>query len=280
MALDPESGAEQWRRSIGLAEAGAVHVGCGDGALVAAWTQGLISRLDPATGETLWQRDGVAAPAEPLVSGGRCHVWLRSGRLLALDVADGALAWEFDCRELVGEQRGQVWREARYLPAVTVGGRIVTGASLDQQMHVVALDPPSGELLWRRRSGRDPSNSHMQLLALHEEHVLLTGMAYTRALAVASGEQRWQHKQYSHGLAAITGQILVLAARDAVLLLDASTGQAVAKLPGVMAGSGIAVDAGAGELRVYALSGERASAWRLPSEHGGALERRGEAGTR
>ena len=198
----PETGLEPlWSRPLGEGYAGIAVVGDRLYTQYGEGTEEIVVALATATGEELWSHrheaprpDGMrlnygeGPHATPLVSGGRVFTVGTTGRLLALDAADGELLWQHDLwgeyggfrlrrgygaspiawGETVilpvgGEAPGAIafdvgdgriaWRSERFDPAQSSPVLIeVDGASqlvLFIQDEVVGLDPDDGELLWR-----------------------------------------------------------------------------------------------------------------------------------
>ena len=198
----PEGGLEPlWSRPLGEGYAGIAVVGDRLYTQYGEGTEEIVVALATATGEELWSHRhdaprpegmrlnyGEGPHATPLVAGGRVFAVGTTGRLVALDAADGKLLWQHDLwgeyggfrlrrgygaspiawGETVilpagGEAPGAiafavadgsvVWRSERFDPAQS--SPIVTEVDGESQLvlfiqdEVVGLDPDDGALLWR-----------------------------------------------------------------------------------------------------------------------------------
>lgn len=85
-AVDAETGAEQWRRSVSSSGGSALAIG--DDALYVGGNE--LVAVDPANGDELWRSD--VGGTEPLLQGERLYV--TAGGLRCLDAEAGELLWE------------------------------------------------------------------------------------------------------------------------------------------------------------------------------------------
>ena len=162
VALDPDTGAEVWRRRVGWPwqPAGAYpgpyatptwHAG----RVYYATPTGTVGCLDAAGGGEVWAADVRAKfggrgtefgfASTPLVEGGRVIVPVggAGAAVVALNAADGSTAWT------AGDDA------ASYCPAypVTLGGKRVVVVFLRNAL--AAYDPETGRVLWRQLISRD-----------------------------------------------------------------------------------------------------------------------------
>jgi outer membrane protein assembly factor BamB len=188
-ALDAATGESLWRVEIGDVVASTPAVA--DGRLFVAGFDGKVHALDAATGERLWEREtGAAIPGSAAVDGELVIVGSRSYDLIALRAADGSVAWKSyhffswvestpvvagdlvlvglsDGQALVasdlvsGSERwrfdtgGSVWsRPATGDGIVAVGAVGVADYFVPHEGGLFAVDPQTGEPLWRFRPPR------------------------------------------------------------------------------------------------------------------------------
>ncbi|WP_327294494.1 serine/threonine-protein kinase [Streptomyces sp. NBC_01197] len=119
--LDPASGKVTYSR---LAKTYEGTPGMAQGAVYVSGQTGLITALDPATGEEKWSRQtGVEGASGPVAGAGALYLSSATGRVVALSPSDGEPLWTTDPQAdgLTGEQGAS--------PRVTVAGRAVIVAA-------------------------------------------------------------------------------------------------------------------------------------------------------
>lgn len=157
--LEERTGWLKWQVRTGQIKAMAL-AGQNDPILVVVSADGIITAIQPNTGEMRWHRSyplaeqvewAVASPKEVFF----CAA---NGQVLALSVQDGRVIW----------QRKGAGREITCQP-INVLGRLIMAGVADDQAVVEALDGASGDVLWSRQGGKGPVWS--QLVA-HEGSIL------------------------------------------------------------------------------------------------------------
>jgi outer membrane protein assembly factor BamB len=150
IALNRADGKQQWRSRIS-SEVMAAPVGNGD-IIVARSVDGRVYGLSAAKGERLWTLDRsvpnltLRGLSLPLVLGNRVYIGFDNGRLGALNLADGAVAWEQVVAvpsgrselERLTDVDASLFEDGSHLFAASFGGE------------VASLDPDSGQVQWRR----------------------------------------------------------------------------------------------------------------------------------
>jgi outer membrane protein assembly factor BamB len=151
-AFDAGTGERRWTRAVdNLASAMTVA----DGTLYAA--NGTLAAIDTDDGSVRWERNEVGgvgftvvvAPDDQLAADDRAVYFGDTDAVVALDPADGTLAWRWDAPE-------SAWTSAGPLPA---GDVVYVG----RDGEVVALDPSIAAPQWRTSFGDDA-----RVMGLHE----------------------------------------------------------------------------------------------------------------
>ena len=155
--------------------------------------QGSVAALDALTGHVKWQRSiphhvdpmSPTASLAPVVVGGVVVTDARDGPLYAFDRADGALRWKAPPlpNALIPVPDASI-RDTRWL--ATCSGRVYAGST--SSTIVVAINPESGEELWR--TSPQPSSARPVWCDSRSVFVLrpLGGL---EALDAATGRTRW-----------------------------------------------------------------------------------------
>jgi outer membrane protein assembly factor BamB len=155
----------RWRRPLGEGYAAFVHDGKRLLTTLSVGDQEAVVALDPATGETLWEKRWKRLPpfpdltkeygpgpnATPLLLGNLVLAIGTCGQLQALRRSDGQLLWG---RDLHAEY-GRIQRKEEYGfsgQPLTFGGRAIVPVGGDKAA-VVAFDPASGREVWRSAPG-------------------------------------------------------------------------------------------------------------------------------
>jgi outer membrane protein assembly factor BamB len=141
-------------------------------AFVAAREEHRLVALDATTGKQRWAfTAGGRLDAPPTLHDGLCLLGCRDGWVYALRAGDGALAWKFRAapgrRDIVAF--GQLESAWPLLGGVVVEGGVlycVAGRSteLDGGLFGYALEPRTGEVLWKGRGPRKPSDRDPNLI--------------------------------------------------------------------------------------------------------------------
>ena len=188
-AVDTRDGSLLWAFATGAPIFGAAAVSAD--VVLFACDNGMLFKLDRATGKELWRYDLGDADvarvlphpsvfawqwqaAQPLLADGRVYVGAADGGFHAIDAESGKRAWRFDTR---GAIRG----------GAAIGGERVVFGSADG--FVYALDRSSGKEAWRFDSGAEVDTTPV----LHEGRVLIGNRGVgLYSLDAASGEQQWR----------------------------------------------------------------------------------------
>ena len=148
--LDASSGAQLWSTPLGGEILSAPQ---SDGELVIAQTyNGKLQGLDFDTGKLLWTYDSnvpvltVRGTSTPIMRNGRVFVGFANGRVLAFDVATGAIVWEV--RVAISQGRSEIERIVDVDGTMELVGNELYAASY--QGRVVAIDVESGNKMWKQ----------------------------------------------------------------------------------------------------------------------------------
>ena len=178
-----------WTRSLGSP----IWAGLAaeEGLLLAASDNGVLTALDPGTGEVRWSFDTEwPIRATPTLTPEGILVHSDSGMLFHLDRADGMLRWQVRIsQELTrGAVGGQGDRYHHYSASARLEGRTIFLAGSDGVVHALAAD--SGEEIWRFETG-DAVASTPALEAGRLFVGSFDGKVY--ALDALTGRQLWVH---------------------------------------------------------------------------------------
>ena len=192
-AMEAASGREVWRRTLGasaaavpaVTPAGAVFLTDAGDLVLLAWTDG----------REVW-RARMPGPVSAPVAAGLDRVWvgLDDGRVLAIRLSDGTIAWTKPLR-------------ARILGMTPIDDRLFVGAS---DNFLYALTAKDGGLGWRWRTGGDVVGDAVA----DSRQVYFTSLdAMLRAVDRRHGDLRWQRPLTTRAVGApmLTGTQLVLA---------------------------------------------------------------------
>jgi len=150
IALNRADGKELWRSKLS-SEVLAAPVG--NGRIVVARTgDGKVYGLDPVNGSLQWTFDRsvpnltLSGLSAPLIVGSHVYVGFDNGKLGAINLADGTLAWEQVVAVPTG--RTELERLTDVDAALLDNGADLFAASFGGE--VACLDGSSGQVLWRR----------------------------------------------------------------------------------------------------------------------------------
>jgi outer membrane protein assembly factor BamB len=150
VALDAASGKQLWHVDIDAEVLASPAVS--DTAVVLHTTDGRVIALSPGSGQRLWNvsreppKLSLRGSSPPRIVGNTVYVGLNSGKLIALNLADGNQRWEATVASPTGSDElsrlvdldGLVSDDGSNLFAVTYQGK------------VTEISPDSGQILWSR----------------------------------------------------------------------------------------------------------------------------------
>lgn len=158
LCLDPASGDELWRVSVGPSK---------------------VSDMDDS-----------GPRSSPTVAGGLVYAASSSARLVALAAADGALVWE---RELTGEESAPRFGYS-ISPLVDEGQVIVEAGAGEEEPGVLALDARTGELRWSALAGPAGYSSPIVVEIAGRRQYVFFRRAGAEVVALSpEGEVLWRH---------------------------------------------------------------------------------------
>jgi outer membrane protein assembly factor BamB len=223
LALDAESGAVRWRRSLakelgwrppaeGVSSSPLVEgdriflmIGGGSGRAVAA--------LERMTGKTLWtsQDDRTSYSSPVVVSlGGRSQaLFLTGSRLVSLEPGTGKLLWFYP------------WETYDFVnvatPILAGGDRVFISSGYDQGAALLQVTANGREELWRSREMKNHFNN-----SVHHEGILYGfDGAFLKALDAATGSILWRERGFGTGSLILAGGHLVVLSEEGELALAA-----------------------------------------------------------
>ncbi|MER6998504.1 PQQ-binding-like beta-propeller repeat protein [Streptomyces sp. NPDC000410] len=201
LAVDVRTGREKWSsplRAYGFGSAGDLIVAAlSGGRLVlrrpAAGGGGVdISAFDTRTGRQVWETtvrgETTAAPAyvpNGLAADGT-HVYVGGGRVQALRLGDGAVAWTFGAGRPAGA----------YGIAPALRGGVVY--AVEKGSGVVALGAADGRLRWEARTEERPDLAVPPVV--DGKHVFVTADGTVRAVLLATHKEDWSFTPRSSSL--------------------------------------------------------------------------------
>lgn len=236
VAATSAGGAPLWRRDLtpewaGRGVAGGGGLVLGEGRLFATSGYGQIVALDPASGETLWQkRFDAPVTAPPAVQGGRVYVVANNGGAYALDARDGKIVWQHlgpvSASGMVGGAAPAVAGQTVYLPF--------------RSGDVAALRRASGNEVWTARvAGRRLGEANAGVTDISGDPVLqgqtlFVGSRSGRIAAfdTATGEARWVATEGALGpVWPVGGSLFAVSDQGALVRLSAATGERIWSVP-------------------------------------------------
>jgi outer membrane protein assembly factor BamB len=150
LTLDAATGKKLWQ--VGVDSEVLASPAVSDDAVVVHTTDGHVIALSPGSGQKLWNisreppKLSLRGSAAPLIIGSTAYVGLNTGKLLALNLADGSQRWEAMVSSPSGSDElsrltdldGAVAHDSSDLFAVTYQGK------------VAEISPDNGQILWSR----------------------------------------------------------------------------------------------------------------------------------
>jgi outer membrane protein assembly factor BamB len=230
---------EVWRRPIGSAFSGISVVGARGYTGVADGTRDYAVAFDVASGRELWRaplgeiyrghdgsKDGPVST--PTVDGARVYVVGPRGMLVALEAADGRVAWSHDLTKELGAPAPFYGFGTS---PVVVGGRVVVQAGGEKQHHLVAFDAATGKLAWTVQHASGAAYVTPVLATIHGVPQLVTVSAdKVLALDPKDGALLWSQARPSENepsrppLVLPDGRVLVHSWNEAALVAVAREG--------------------------------------------------------
>lgn len=193
LALDAGSGTERWRAQVSSEVIAAPAVA--RGIVVVRSYDGRLTGLDASNGERRWLYDRgvpsltVRGNSAPAIVGGNVYAGFDDGRVVALRLEDGSVAWEHVVA--VGEGRSDLARMVDVDGALGIGPGEVYAVTFQGQ--VAALATESGQPLWTREF------SSYGGLTVAGDRLLVTDADGTLfALDRRSGAALWKMEALSH----------------------------------------------------------------------------------
>jgi outer membrane protein assembly factor BamB len=244
-ARDPFDGDLLWERALGQPGFGSSNITLHDGRLfiTVQASKGVLYALDPLTGDTDWALDQPTDPSFRALgaiaaSGGRIFTTSTGGDVIALNAADGTIAWTYH-------------EDNNFFEGVALGAGLVFANSFDAR--VLAINASDGTLDWSQTLGQNggsvPLYAGGKLFVGTGRVDTQTGRLF--ALDAGSGAILWQVSnlgQVSHSTPAFDGAALYFGttnhqgtARNSYLAVDASDGEILWEIPlGIRAQSAVA----------------------------------------
>ncbi len=196
---------------VGLEVAFRVPLGSGysgvavaDGKAVTLFADGeadWVGAFDATTGKEAWRhrlgerthgRDGAhdGPLSSPIIGGGAVYALGSDGRLLALDLSTGKVAWEKKLEDAFGAKRPHFGFTTT---PVYGGGHLVLLAGGPEGKAIVGLDARTGETLWSLGDDRvDYQSPAIMTLAGREQVVVVAGKRIA-GLTLDTGSLLWAH---------------------------------------------------------------------------------------
>lgn len=153
IALDAATGAEKWKAKV--ANEVLVAPAVGGGMVFVHSNDGRVTALDAGTGERRWFHSAtvpsltVRGNGAITVGPGMVFVGNDSGSLTALSMTDGSVVWTTPVAQAEG--RSELERMADVDGPAVLDNTTLYATSYKN--HTVAIDGPSGQLMWDRENG-------------------------------------------------------------------------------------------------------------------------------
>ncbi len=228
IALSRADGKERWRRKL---SSEVMASPAGDGRLVVARTgDGRVYGLNADNGEQVWTLDRLvpnltlSGMSAALVSGRYAYVGFDSGKLGAINVADGTLAWEQVVAVPTG--RTELERLTDVAAALLDNGSDVFAASFGGE--IACLDGGSGQVLWRRSIKRYTGFAEIGDLVVISDEAGVVWAVDARTGAAAWKQEALLNRRLSPP-AAFDGRVVVADFEGDLHWLDPQDGRIVAR---------------------------------------------------
>ena len=261
IALDAVTGAEKWTSKV--ANEVLVAPAIGGGMVFVHSNDGRVTALDEVTGERRWFHSTdmpaltVRGSGAITLGPGILFVGNDTGKLTAISMSDGNVVWSTSVAEPDG--RTELERMADVDGPVILDNTTLYATSYKN--HTVAIDGPSGQLIWDRENGGP------QGLALSNSAVVVTDRAgHVWGLDRNSGGSLWQQDGLSYRKVtapAVQGDYAVigdfegnlhwLQLSDGAFAARAKMGGAISGQPAVSSDGILVVQSEAGQLAAFAL---------------------------
>jgi outer membrane protein assembly factor BamB len=224
IALDSKDGSERWRAKVNGEVLSAPEVS--PRAVLVRTVDGKLHALAPDSGEELWQyeqqtpRLTLRGTAKPVVVGDTVICGFDNGKVVALNIPDGALVWESTIATARG--RTELERLVDIDSAVQVVQGNVYAVGFQGRVAMLALD--SGQIWWAQ-----DASSYRGLAADSDNVYVSTAEGDVVALKRETGVELWRQKGLAHrGLSAPVvldnSTVAVADYKGYVHWLDKSTG--------------------------------------------------------
>jgi outer membrane protein assembly factor BamB len=224
VALDSKDGSERWRAKVNGEVLSAPEVS--RRAVLVRTVDGKLHALAPDTGNELWQyeqqtpRLTLRGTAKPVVVGDAVICGFDNGKVVALNIPDGALLWESTIATARG--RTELERLVDIDSAVQVVQGNVYAVGFQGRVAMLALD--SGQIWWAQ-----DASSYRGLAADSDNVYVSTAEGEVVALKRETGVELWRQKGLAHrGLSAPVvldnSTVAVADYKGYVHWLDKSTG--------------------------------------------------------
>jgi outer membrane protein assembly factor BamB len=190
IALDAATGSVQWQSTV---TGEVLAPPQGNGSEVAVQTlDGKVFGLNAETGEQIWMHD-VSVPAltlrgtaTPIVTSTSVYAGFSTGKIMALDVKDGAVQWEQ--RVAIAQGRSELERVIDINGAPLLVGDILYSSSY--QGRLVALNRSNGRGLWAKQE------SSFNNLSAGLGYIFVTDADdHVKAYDANNGQLKWENDQ-------------------------------------------------------------------------------------
>ena len=154
--------------------------------------------LDADTGERLWTLEypaegrldyGNSPRATPLIHEGRAYLLGAFGHLHCVNLADGRVLWDRHLRHDFAAVSELVWGVCS--SPLVVDGRLIVNPG-GAEASIVALDPATGETLWRTPGGAAAFSSFVPCTLDGHRQVVGFDAASLGGWDIATGERLWR----------------------------------------------------------------------------------------
>jgi len=231
-ALDAETGAELWKRNVGIPLRSAPRIE--DGKLYAISIDSQLFALDSANGATLWTHRGIGETAglqssvSPAISGNNVIVPYASGELYALKNADGEEVWRSSLAQTTRTSATSIFNGIAADPVVDEA--VVFAASNGGLFSVFNL--LNGQSLWNQPIAtiNPPWVVGDYVFALSDDNVLIAMVKYdgkirwTKTLSRFKDAKRSLYPIIWRGPLVANDKLVVASSNGEMLLVDAATG--------------------------------------------------------